>query len=392
MDLLYRHPILDGRKELFGFEFKLRENADNPAKVMNILIEENVIQEIDGKKCVIEFSEEFIESDAYELFPPSKVVIKLRDVKEVNEKLVNALKDLKAKGYELLISDFRFDKVSVLPLLPLSDYVSVNWKRRSFEGKDFEDEVDALKYINKKVIIYGVNTEEDFEEAKKLGDLFQGNLFPPSVVKNGRNLRFLKTTIIKLYDAIEKKDVNQIVNLIESDVGLTYKILKWVKNLYPGKSKDIQSVSDAVLFLSINNIANLLLVIAMSELFAGKYEEEIIKRSFFRAVLAQELAKIYIPEYAKEGYMIGLFSLVNELMNEEPASLARELGMSSEVVEALEKRYNEFGLLLSLVELLENHHDNERILRNVAKTINTTEDKMREAVKIAKERVENFTR
>ncbi|RUM31558.1 MAG: hypothetical protein DSY32_01040 [Aquifex sp.] len=392
MDLLYKHPILDRNKDLFGFEFKLRDSGSSPAKVMNFLIEENVIQEIEGKKCVIEFSEEFIESDAYELFPPSKVVIKLGDVKEVNEKLINALKDLKAKGYELLISDFRFDKVSLLPLLPLSDYVSVDWKRCYFEGKDFEDEVDALKYINKKVIVCGVNTEEDFEKARRIGDLFQGNFFPPSVVRNGRNLRFLKTTIIKLYDAIEKKDVNEIVKLIESDVGLTYKILKWVKNLYPGKSKDIQSVSDAVLFLSINNIVNLLLVIAMSELFAGKYEEQIIKRSFFRAVLAQELAKIYIPEYTKEGYMIGLFSLVDELMNEEPASLARELKMSSEIVEALEKRYNEFGLLLSLVELLENHPENERIIKNVARTINTTEDKVKEALKIAKEKVESLTR
>jgi len=392
MELLYRHPILDGEKRLFGFEFRLREGENNPAKVMNFLIEENVIQEIDGKKCVIEFSEEFIESDTYELFPPSKVVIKLGNVKDVNEKLINALKDLKSKGYELMISDFRFDKVSILPLLPLSDYVSVNWKRYNFEGRDFEDEIDALKYINKKVVISGVGTEEEFERAKKLGDFFQGSLFPASVVKNGRNLRFLKTTIVKLYEAIERRDVNEIVRLIESDVGLTYKILKWVKNLYPGKSRDIQSVSDAVLFLSINNIVNLLLVIAMSELFAGKYEEEVIKRSFFRAILAQELAKIYIPEYTKECYMIGLFSLTNELMNEDPASLARELKMSPEIVEALEKRYNEFGLLLSLVELLENHADNEKIVRNVAKTINAGVDKIKEAIKKAKEKVKTFTR
>ena len=82
---------------------------------------------------------------------------------------------------------------------------------------------------------------------------------------------------------------------------------------------------------------------------------------------------------------------MEELIGEEPASLARELKLSEEIVEAFERRYNEFGLLLSLIELLEFHHKDEDILKHVAKMINSSKEEVKEAIRRAQKKAIELT-
>ncbi|GAB6065208.1 HDOD domain-containing protein [Aquifex pyrophilus] len=396
MSVIYRYPILDGNGEVFAYELIPRDgninlNGKLSPIVINYLLEEDPISVFGDKKVFVELSQELIESAVYELLPSSHVIIKISKVKGLTDKFIGDIKEIKLRGFSLCLSDFRFERVEMLPLIPVSDYVMISWKRS--KEKDFEEEINTLKSIGVKIIFKDIEKEEDFKRAIELGDYFQGNfLSSPSLLKDVRSVLFLKDTIVKLFHALEAKNLGEIVRIIESDVGLTYKLLKWVKNFYPGKAEDIQTVSDAVLFLSINDITNFVLALAMAELFAGKREEEIIKRSLFRAHLSQELARIYIPEFEREGYFIGLFSLMDELIGEEPASLAKELNLGQEIVEAYEKRYNEFGLLLSLVELLEFHHEDEEIIRHVGKMLKVPPERIREAIKRAKEKAFEFTR
>ena len=396
MGIVYKYPIFNNKEEIFGFDLilikeDLSENGKKDSKIINLLLEEEPSRIFGDKKVFIELSQEFIEAAFFELLPSSYVIVKIKNVKKVTEKFIRDIQELKMRGFSICLSDFKFKKVNLLPLLTVSDFVIVNWKQ-FYSEKDFIEELTTLKSLNKKIILKEINSKEDLDKAKEFGDLFQGKaLGPPSLVKDIKSVLFLKNTIVKLFQALQEKNLDKVGRIIESDVGLTYKLLKWVKNFYPGKAEDIQTVSDAVLFLSINNIGNFVLALAMAELFAGRQEEEIIKRSLFRAHLAEELSKLYVPDHTKQAYFIGLFSLMEELIGEEPASLARELKLSEEIVEAFERRYNEFGLLLSLVELLEFHHDDEDILKRVAKIIGSNKEKVKEAIRRAREKVLELT-
>lgn len=396
MGIVYKYPIFNKDGEIFGFDIFLRnedlsENGKKNSKIINLLLEEDPSRIFGDKKVLVELSQEFIEAAFFELLPSSHVIVKIKNVQKVTEKFIRDIQELKMRGFSICLSDFKFEKVNLLPLLTVSDFVIVNWKR-FYSEEDFVEELATLKSLNKKIIFREINSKEDLDKAKDFGDLFQGKaLAPPSLVKDIKSVLFLKNTIVKLFQALQEKSLDKVVRIIESDVGLTYKLLKWVKNFYPGKAEDIQTVGDAVLFLSINDIGNFVLALAMAELFAGKREEEIIKRSLFRAHLAEELSKLYVPDYTKQAYLIGLFSLMEELIGEEPASLARELKLSEEIVEAFERRYNEFGLLLSLIELLEFHHKDEDILKHVAKMINSSKEEVKEAIRRAQKKAIELT-
>lgn len=397
--IIYKYPILDVKKKLFGYELFLKNSKENtnPDKetsiIMNTLLEEDPKILFSGKKVLIPVSPTFIETSLFDLLPTNFVVMKVKSVREVSERFKKLVEELLYKGFEIAIDDFSFKKVNYLPLLENAKYVYIDVKKLLSEDYDeVREMLLVLKSLDKKIVFKNVESEKELEFAKKFGDLFLGNFVSsPSPLINVRNMLVLKKNIVKLYEAIERKNLEEIVRIIESDVSLTYKLLKFVKSAYPGKSEDISSVSDAILFLSLNNIANFLLIILMSEYFAGKREEEIIKRSLFRAVLARELSKLFIPECEKEAYTIGLFSLIDKLMDVKPAELARELNLGDEVVEALERRYNEFGFLLSLVELLEERYNDENIVKHVAKLIKANEEKVREAIKTAVEETEKFT-
>jgi len=392
---MYKYPIFTVEGEVFGYDILVRDGSrPDPGKessmILNLLIEEDPQEIFKNRKVFLRLSQEFIEADLFELLPSSFVVIKVGSGVKITEEFIKDIKELKMRGFPLCIEGFSFEKVHLLPLLPVSDFVVVRWNPRG--GDDFKEEIRTLRVLGKKIIITGVDEKEDVEKARELADFLQGKaLGSPSLVKDIKSVLFLKNTIIKMYYALMEKNIKKIIKIIESDVGLTYKLLKWVKNFYPGKAEGIQDVEDALVFMSINDITNFVLALTMAELFADKREEEIIKRSLFRAHLAQELGRLYIPGSEKQAYFIGLFSLMEELIGEEPASLARELKLSEEIIEAFERRYNEYGFLLSLVELLELHRDDEEIINHVARMINAKPEDVKKAIQKAQREASEFT-
>jgi len=394
MYIIYRYPIFTGDGEVYGYELLLRDgrgflNGDYEEKtasiILNALLEEEPSRLFGKAKVFVNVSPVFLEAPLFELVPSSRVVMKLRSITKVSERMLNLAGELSKKGFEIAIDDFGFEKVSYLPLLNKTTYVFIDAKKLRYSWEEFEEVVQVLKTLEKTVVIKNVENEEDFKKFKPFGHLFQGPYFSsPSPLLNVRNVFFLKNTIVSLYKALSEKDIEEAIRIIESDVGLTYKLLRWIRNFLPAHKEEIKDVSDAVIFLSINDIANFVLAIAMTEFFAGKREEELMKRSLFRAHLAQELAKLYLPERAKTAYLMGLFSLIEELLGEEPSKLARELGLGEEVVEAYERRYNDLGFLLSLVELIEENPEDEELLSTVANLIGADEKEVKEAVEKAK--------
>ncbi|NPB06278.1 MAG: HDOD domain-containing protein, partial [Aquificae bacterium] len=377
MYIIYKYPIFDAEGRVYGYELLLRnekgflngaEAEKHTSIILNALLEEEPEHLFKGKKVFINAPPVFLETPLFDLLTPAKVVIKLRGINKVSERMLLWADELVKKGFEIAVDDFGFEKVSYLPLLNKTTYVFIDLKTLKYSNEELLEVFEVLKALGKTLVVKNVNAEEDFKRFAPYCDLFQGRHFSsPSPLRTVRSVFFLKETIIKLYRALYEKNVDEIVKIIESDVGLTYKLLRWVRKFLPAYKDEIKDVSDAVIYLSINDITNFVLAVAMTEFFAGKREEELMRRSLFRAHLAQELAQLYAPNYAKMAYLMGLFSLMEELLGEEPARLARELGLGEEVVEAFEKRYNDLGFILSLVELLEDNLNDEELLSTAAR-------------------------
>ncbi len=402
--MLFKQPIFDREGNIAFFEVMLKdiktkkfpEDID-PLRATSITI--NIVTDIgpdkvgNGKPVFINVPSLFLETSMFELLPPEYVGIELVENKNISDTLLTAVNELIDKGFMFCIDDFGFEKVNYLPLLSKCHYVKINWKELNYSDEELKEVITVLKNLNKGIIAKYIETEEDYDKAKSVGvEYFQGfYLAKPIPLRDIRSLYFMKSTVIKLYEALKNRDMKKVADVIEKDVGATYRLLRFVKSMYKERAQEINSVEDAIYFLSLNNLANFTLALAITELFAGHEEESIIKRSLFRAILSKELAKIYIPELEEKAYLMGLFSLTDELMGERPEEIARELHLGEDIIEAYETRYNELGLILSLVELLEEEQNSEQIIERVAKIVKTSPEKIRKAIETARKITKQMT-
>ncbi len=396
MYVLFKQPIFDREGNVAFYEVMLKDiktkefpkNLD-PLKATSITI--NIVADVSpekigsGKPVFINVPSLFLEATMFELLSPEFVGIELVENRSITNELLRAVNELVERGFIFCIDDFGFEKVNYLPLLNKCHMVKINQREMVYSDEELLEVIRILKELRKGVIAKHIETEEDYDRAKKAGaDYFQGYfLSRPIPIRDIRSLYFMKDTVIKLYEALKRMDLKRVAEVIEQDVGATYRLLRFVKSLYRERAQDIDSVEDALFLLSLNNVANFTLALAITELFAEHEEEELIRRSLLRASFAEELAKIYAPELKDKAYITGLFSLTDELMGEHPQEIAKELGLGEEVIEAYESRYNELGLILSLVELLEESPNNKEVVGKVAKMLNTEREKVERAIENA---------
>ncbi len=402
--MLFKQPIFDREGNVAFYEATLRDiktkefpKGLDPLKATSITL--NIITEVgpdrigNGRPVFIDVPSIFLETTMFELLPPEYVGIELVDNKSITNELLKSVNELVDRGFIFCIDDFGFEKVNYLPLLNKCHMVKINWKELVYSEEELVEVMGILKELKKGVIAKHIETEEDYNRAKDAGvDYFQGYyLAKPIPIRDIRSLYFMKGTVIKLYEALKNRDLKRAADVIEQDVGATYRLLRFVKSLYKERAQDINSVEDAISFLSLNNVANFTLALAITELFAGHQEEEYIRRSLMRASLAQELARLYIPGMEEKAYLTGLFSLTNELMGEHPQDVARELELDEEIIEAYETRYNELGLILSFVELLEEDPDNDKVIERISSILKVPKEKVKKAVEKAERIMSEIT-
>ncbi len=404
MYMLFKQPIFDREGNVAFYEVMLKDIKTKKfpegldlLKATSITV--NIVADVNpekigrGRLVFVNVPSLFLETTMFELLPPELVGIELVENRSITNELLRAVNELVDRGFTFCIDDFGFEKVNYLPLLNKCHMVKINWKELVYSEEELQEVISILKDLNKGIIAKHIESEEEYDRAKRLGiDYFQGYyLARPIPLRDIRSLYFMKTTVIKLYEALKRRDLRRVAQVIEQDVGATYRLLRFVKSLYKERAHDINSVEDAISFLSLNNVANFALALAITELFAGHEEEELLKRSLLRASLSEELAKLYVPGMEEKAYITGLFSLTDELMGEHPQEVAKELEMDEEIIEAYETRYNELGLILSLVELLEEDLKNEEIMERVGKILKVSKSKIKRAIGNALKITEQIT-
>ncbi len=382
MNVLCKQAIYDRSGKIAFYEVFIQDSLTgnypeglDPLKATTMAIdtitELNPIRVGNGKIVFVNVPAIFLEASMFDLLSPEYVGIELVENKRLSNELFESINALLKKGFKFCIDDFGFEKIDYLPLLGKCHYVKINLKNSPYDIEELKEVINILKNLKKGIIAKHIETKEDYQLAHDLGfNFFQGfYLSKPVRVRDTRTISYLKATILRLYKAIKNKDMKGIVDILEKDIGATYKFLKFLNLAYSQKTKDISRIDEAVAHLGLENIAKFTIVLALSEMFVEEHEMILWKRSIFRASLAEKLAQMYAPHVKEKAYLAGLFSLAGEALGQKPEDVVKDLMLDKEIVEAFERRLNEIGFILSLVELLEDNK-NERIIDRVSKIIN----------------------
>lgn len=240
-----RQPIFDRTHEVIAYELLYRSNEKNfydaslrdsvatSILLLNSYLSFGLNHLTQEKKAFVNFGPMLILDDVPRLLNKNKVVIELLESVVPTKELLTKIEGYKRDGYIIALDDY----ISGYPhkeILELADIVKVDFRANT--DMDIRRICVELKDMNKILLAEKVETKEEFEWAKRIGfEFFQGYFFAkPTIVKKKRltGAAYHYVEIMKELDEPEPK-YKKITEIIESEVSLTYKLLKLVNSSFP---------------------------------------------------------------------------------------------------------------------------------------------------------------
>ncbi|MGM0502405.1 MAG: EAL and HDOD domain-containing protein [Bacillota bacterium] len=342
-----RQPIFDRDEKVFAYELLYRdgfENAYNPevdgveatSKVLTSSFGVIGIEELtDGHKAFVNFTKQLLLDEVATVFSPDTLVVEVLENVEPTSEVIEACKKIKEKGYILALDDFVFEP-DYMSLINLADIIKVDFMISSAAERNMLVEIAKKKDIE--LLAEKVETRAEVEEAKSMGyTYFQGYFFSKPVILKGDDLPVYPTNYFQILEQLnqEEPEVEKIAKLIERDMALSYKLLRLINSAMFSLREEIASIKQALVLLGLEEVKKWFNLIIINEL-SDEDDTEVIRTSLVRAKFAELVASnLGIREDMNKFFLMGLFSMIDVLMNRELEDLLAELPIANEIKEGL---------------------------------------------------------
>lgn len=259
------------------------------------------------------------------------------------------LHDLKSKGFKLGIKD--------LPIASVEEYKTMLDDFDLFlvnaDSGDVVEQVQAFKKVLPKMTFCAENlhSKEEFDKAKDSGlfKIFEGTFFRVPINTQDTEVTPIKINYMKLMTVINQSDfdLEDVANVVAQDPALSIELLKIANKLTI--NSNIRSINQATALLGQKEIRRWLNTTLFNELAAGK-PNEITRLSLIRARFAENLAPAFDYAMRKdELFLMGLFSLLNLILDMPMEDALNQVGVSAEIKKAL---INDDGIFSPQLEFL----------------------------------------
>jgi EAL and modified HD-GYP domain-containing signal transduction protein len=366
--LIARQPIFDKEGRIVAYEVYLRKKGNTleyPKEVpynrsayiiVEILTEHGIDRVGEGKRVMLNVSVDALLNRAFESLPPEKLIFELLKPQiQVGGVIIG--QTLKSMGrfkeagvlfasYYELLEDERYQKFVEESFFISVDFPHLNDKR-----------IEQLKAKGKKIIVTKIETKEQYEEALKVGDFFEGNyLESPYILKEFEIAPYLKTTLLRLMSVVHSaQSTKEIAEFISYDVGLTAKLLRFVNSAYFSPIQEIKSVEQACSMLGLKNLKNFIFLLAMND-YISVENPNLWKKSLVRALLAKSIAERIAPELEDAAYLVGLFSLIDEILGVDKISFLKDIHMDKLIIDGYTGENKKLRQILDIVSQLEERY------------------------------------
>lgn len=357
-----RQPILDREKQVFAYELQFRDGKNNcypDVDKTNAKIDDQAqltlgLDEIScNKTSFINFNRETLLSNFPKKLDPETVVVELGPGAVDSSDVLNACTDIKNLGFKLALNDDLVKPAHEL-LLPMTDIVKVNVMEKEYEN--IANELPLYQDADVQLIAERVDNQQDFNIYKDMGfNYFQGYFFSrPEAVKQ-QHLPTSKMTMVELIgeSSNESFNIDRINEIIERDVGLSYLLLRFINNPTINKRYKIRSLRHALTYMGEVEIKKFIALLAIANLSDNK-PEELTHLSLVRAKFCDLVAKEKrVGDNPPTGFLVGLFSLLDALLDQNMHELVDQLPIIDDVKVALCGGQNDFALYLMLAKAFE---------------------------------------
>ncbi|MGB5275901.1 MAG: HDOD domain-containing protein, partial [Gammaproteobacteria bacterium] len=261
-------------------------------------------------------------------------VLEILEHVEPDEEVIKGLRRLKSEGYRIALDDFSY-RDKLIPLVELTDFIKIDVS--TVTKTDIEQQVALLKPYNVKLIAEKVETHEAYQDCLDLGfENFQGFFFCYPVMLTRKSLPSNKMVILNILNRLHDPDTgpDELEQILVQDIALSYKLLRYINSAAFALRREVDSVKDAIILLGTDNLKNWVSLIMMSRIIESK-PTELIVTGMIRGKMCELLAENEHPEIKHQMFLIGLFSVLDALMDQPLIELLDNVVLSTPIKLAL---------------------------------------------------------
>lgn len=336
-----RQPIFDRKLAVFGYELLYRRSMNNfyegwddtqatAELINNAFLTMHFSELTEGTRAFINFSDDMLIDEIPRLLPSETVFVEILETVEVTDELLEAIKRLRKSGYTIVLDDFVFSQRH-LPLVHVADMIKIEFNNmnRAVQKMVIDKYRHKIKFIAEKV-----ETREEFQDAMDMGyDYFQGYFFSKPMMIKSKEVSYLNINLIRILELLHhtEPDFEEIREVVATDLGLSYKLLRLANSVLIGKRHKITSVKRAMVQLGLLEMRKWIYIIMLKD-FQMIENKELIKNCLIRAKMMELVAVTEGKDEEKEDYFLaGMFSEIDVLMNRKMVDVVAELPLKESV-------------------------------------------------------------
>jgi len=342
---LARQPILTRDKKLFAYEILSRYGPENyccptpgspvAEKAMDELFLMGVRTITEGFPAFVNCNREFLVKDYLTLMPKDLVVGEILETVPPDDEVLSACYRMKSQGYRLALDDY-CDAPDTQPLLGVADFVKVDVLLTTFAEQ--ERVVKLCHERNIPVIAEKVETDEQFQRCSEIDcDYFQGYFFCRPQIVARRSVPANKSVYLQLLQAANSSvfDLNEISRIFRRDVGLSYRLLRYLNSAAFSFQTEIHSIPHALTLLGEHAMRKWISLVSVAAL-GDEVADELLRLPLLRAMFCELIGKkIGMHRETNQLFLLGLLSVMDVLLNTRMTEVLAQLPVDEDIKQAL---------------------------------------------------------
>lgn len=347
MDLFVaRQAILDERLKTYGYELLFRsgyhhsfDGTEGSAATMRVItntfLSMGAQSILGGRRGFINFPRSLLLDGCWRILPRKSVVIEILETVEPDGAIVDVCRKMTAEGYRFALDDY-VPTQAPNPLFELADYVKFDLRQTSAE--ECRHAVRQLTACGKRSVAEKVETRDQFEAARAAGfRLFQGYFFTRPVVITGRDVPGSRINYLRILQELQRSELRleQLEGLVRRELSLAHKLLRYVNSAAFGWRSPIKTVHQAMAALGELHLRRWLMLALLPGL-AHDSPSALVTASLVRARFCESAsARAGASHRQQEAFIMGLFSLLDSILNRPLEVLLEELQLPGDSRNAL---------------------------------------------------------
>ncbi len=278
---------------------------------------------------------------------PDQVVLRVAHGHALDPELRPILDALAGRGYALSLYDIPSADLD-RELLALFGIVELDWS--SWDERELNSAIVTIMEERATSLAVGLRSDVDFEHAKGLGfDLFAGAFYASPRMTEVRNVPVGSLSTLAAVARMQGPGANveELEEVIDRDLGLSVKLLRYINSAYFGMRSKITSIRQAVMMLGARGVSRWAMMVALTGGTAAPQELSVM--ALTRARMCELLAAGRADVSPEAMFLIGLLSLADALLDCPLDRVLEELPLADEVEAALLDRAGPAGAILDAV-------------------------------------------